>query len=206
MFPNKFARLPGRHPSRLRQVTAVVCFLFFAAPLLPQSGPGEEMQAVVLSEMHAINQLEIKAGSIAKEQGATSQVREYGDRLLRDHTKADAMVQSFAESRGIELMGEPSLPLDVQQKLDSAKLTMQRVEAMRGVEFDEEFLELMKGGHVAAITTLGEAHQTLEGTDLGGLIGKLLPILEQHYEIAAMLDIRLLSRGSQAQTTAQGGE
>jgi putative membrane protein len=156
------------------------------------------MEADILSKMHQINQMEIQVGQLAQKKGSTFAIREFGDRLARDHKKGDAMVQAFAREHKITLAA-PAMSATPQEQ-------MQKLEGLTGLAFDGYFLELMESGHKTAISMLGQAHQELQGMPLGVLVGQLLPILEQHYIIATTLDIRMRATGEAPQMSPAGGE
>ena len=59
---------------------------------------------LLLSRMHASNQMEIRLGQLAQRNGATARVKQYGQRLVRDHSAADARVTALAKKLGITLM------------------------------------------------------------------------------------------------------
>src|SRR5688572_7111772 len=61
----------------------------------------------LLSRMHATNQMEIRLGQLAQRNGASATVKQYGARLVRDHSAADARVTALAKKLGITLMERP---------------------------------------------------------------------------------------------------
>jgi putative membrane protein len=67
----------------------------------------------LLSRMHATNQMEIRLGQLAQRNGASATVKQYGARLVRDHSSADARVTALAKKLGITLM--------TRNAMDSAK-------------------------------------------------------------------------------------
>ncbi len=62
----------------------------------------------VLSDLHHANQMEIKMGQMAKEKGASNQVRSYGERLMKDHGDADKQVLDLAKKEGVSLVQPPT--------------------------------------------------------------------------------------------------
>ena len=59
---------------------------------------------MLLSRMHMTNQMEIRLGQLAQRNGASARVKQYGARLVRDHSAADARVTALAKKLGITLM------------------------------------------------------------------------------------------------------
>jgi putative membrane protein len=76
----------------------------------PQSGAtdgttsrGEDREAMVLGFIHHVNQREIEMGNLAKENGSSKQVKDFADRIIKDHKSAEEQVQKLANSRHIDL-------------------------------------------------------------------------------------------------------
>lgn len=59
---------------------------------------------MLLSRMHMSNQMEIRLGQLAQRNGASARVKQYGARLVRDHSAADARVTALAKKLGFTLM------------------------------------------------------------------------------------------------------
>jgi putative membrane protein len=177
------------------------------APIQPAPIPPKE-QADILNDMQQGNLMEIQAGQLAKQKGTTFQIREYGDRLVRDHKHANAMIRSYAKSHNVPLeatpvTSEPQQGQAQEAQTQEATAAMQKLQSQTGLEFDQSFLEFMENSHKTTIAKLGRIHEQLQGQPLGELIGQLLPILEQHFIIAATLDIRMRADGSIPQSSPQ---
>jgi predicted outer membrane protein len=83
-------------------LSAAVCLLW-AASLARAAEPGTSQESQLLWKIYQINQMEIQVGNLAKSKGSTYKVREYGGRLVRDHTMADNNLMKFARIHGIML-------------------------------------------------------------------------------------------------------
>lgn len=59
--------------------------------------------AMVLQQMHMVNQFEIKAAKLAEKKATTTRIRRYADRLRRDHENADGKVKDLAMRLGYPL-------------------------------------------------------------------------------------------------------
>lgn len=80
-----------------------------SAPAMPPpAGSSGKMSmpppaAMVLQQMHMVNQFEIKAAELAGKKATSTRIRRYADRLRRDHMVADAKVKGLAAKLGYEL-------------------------------------------------------------------------------------------------------
>lgn len=162
---------------------------------MPANTNMKEMQSQLLSMIHKTNQMEIKAGQMAQSKSDTFQVREYGNRLVRDHTMADRMVTKFAKMNNIQLTEPTPQNPEQQQNMQQAMAAMQELQGLQGKEFDQKFLTFMEQGHHNAIGMLAQAHGKLPASPLKAMLNKMIPILTQHYEIASNLDIHQMAKG-----------
>jgi putative membrane protein len=74
--------------------------------------------------------MEVKMGQLAQQKGQSSEIKQFGQKLVQDHTKANAELMQIAQKKGITL--EKTLDAKHQSHLD--KLT-----AATGAEFDKAF-------------------------------------------------------------------
>lgn len=157
-----------------------------AAPRTQPASPQAPPVQVVLSKMHALNQMEMQVGQIAAERGGEEAVRRYGTRLFRDHRFADSKVTALAEEKGIELLPLPRLPGD-QAKMMQLKQKAGQLQNMQGAQLDRMFLPMMVQAHTVAITTLDQALSMLDDAAVSTLIKRVVPILGQHRSLAQHL-------------------
>lgn len=144
-------------------------------------------EAKVLSKIHHTNQMEIQAGKLAMEKGHSEDVRDYGERLRRDHQNADKRLKALVEQEDVPLVKPQPQTEKEKKQAKKQKQTMQKLQTLEGEEFDEAFLKFMVEGHQHSIQTLSKAHEKLEDPDVRDLVGKLIPILEQHLQLAKNL-------------------
>lgn len=67
------------------------------------AAPGENREAMLLGFIHHTNQGEIEIANLAKENSSSSQVKDFADRIIKDHKSADDQVMAFAKSHNIDL-------------------------------------------------------------------------------------------------------
>ena len=56
--------------------------------------------AMVLSQIHQTNVMEVELAKMAEEKGSISEVRAYADQLIQDHTNVDQTVVAMAQKSG----------------------------------------------------------------------------------------------------------
>jgi len=127
---------------------------------------------------------EVAAGQIAQSQGQTAGVRQYGQRLVHDHTAADRKLQHIAANFAITL---PGTPAPEQQHI------LERLRGVHGASFDSEFMEQVGvESHDRAIALFQqEANAPSADPALQHYARATLPTLEQHRRIAQQVQARL---------------
>jgi putative membrane protein len=174
--------------SRLILASAVLMFLSSDVAEGVQNGKDAQLRAregELVGRIHMTNQMEIRAGHLAKSKGTTTEVKRYGDRLVRDHWVADRQLMAVARSQKIS-MTEPSVqtPQDEHQRM-----LMERLEQADGPEFDQAFILMMSHGHESMVQLLHQAREELQSNSpLRTHLNRVLPILDQHHQIAVQLE------------------
>jgi putative membrane protein len=145
-------------------------------------------EAVVLSAMHQVNQLEIQAGELAQQKGQSDAVRRFGERLADQHRDSDTEVLGLARKSNIQLEGMRSAAAEAPAELDRRhRATLEKLQRAQGADFDREFINAMLEGHDQTIKQLDSARAKLPGNDVRALIDKTLPVLHKHHEQAQQL-------------------
>ncbi len=73
------------------------------------------MESMLVSRIHMVNQMEIKAGAMAAKKGSTRAVREYGVRLQLDHNMADRKILAFAKAHQLQVMPPDQIQMKLQE-------------------------------------------------------------------------------------------
>jgi putative membrane protein len=120
---------------------------------------------------------EVEAGKVALSKSRDESVRNFAQRMVDDHGKANAELSSIAKAKGI----------DVPKELDAEHQAMvDALSAKSGAEFDREYSNHMNMDHSKAIA-LFEAGSKSADADLAGFAKKTLPTLKQHKQLAEKL-------------------
>jgi len=133
--------------------------------------------AVFVSKAAQDGMTEVELGKVALDKSKDAKVREFAQRMVTDHGKANRELASIAKQKGI----------DAPQKLDTEHQNMVRkLEAQDGEAFDLEYSRHMNMDHDKAID-LFEATSKSSDTDLAGFAKKTLPTLKEHKQMASKL-------------------
>ncbi|MBI4424653.1 MAG: DUF4142 domain-containing protein [Elusimicrobia bacterium] len=135
----------------------------------------------ILGKIHSVNQFEIEAGQLAAERGEDLRVRRFGTLLARDHRLSDGKLVDIARAKGYRLELKPP-------EREDARL-LESLRDLRGAEFDKAFLAGMDRGHKKVMDLLTESEGRLEDPAARRYVAKVLPVLHQHFLVAARLRI-----------------
>jgi putative membrane protein len=152
-----------------------------ARPAVTRAAPSPETTskkntATILARIHKANLKEMAIGKLAQEKASTSEVRAYADQLVQDHTNADQMVVAMAQKTGAHL-----------HESAHAKLADKRLNSAGGEAFDRLFLQQTGADQERLIRSLQQDREDASDDDIEALIDKIMPILEQHRDLAQIL-------------------
>ncbi|MCP3102520.1 DUF4142 domain-containing protein [Myxococcus sp. K15C18031901] len=141
-----------------------------------------------LEVLHHTNQMEVKMGQLAQQNGSSQGVKDYGQRMEKDHGQADQKLMAYAKSKQLTL-GEPKADTPLAQAMsDSNMATDKKLQALQGPVFDRAYLTTMVEGHDVAIAQVMAAQQQFKSnTQLTAMLDDLLPQLQQHRQSAYRL-------------------
>jgi putative membrane protein len=130
---------------------------------------------------------EVQLGELAQQQAASDAVKEFGQRMVTDHGKANDQLKQIAQQKGIELPQE--LPTDAQQLHDE-------LAQKSGEEFDRAYMDEMVKDHEEDVEKFRQYTENGQDPDLTGFAEETLPVLEEHLQLA---------QKTQEQVTASAG-
>ena len=120
---------------------------------------------------------EVKLGELAQQQGQSEGVREFGEMLVEDHSKALKQTAELAKDLDVIPPAEPTA--EQKRKHDA-------MAALSGAEFDRQFAAEMVKGHQEEIAKYERQAQSGD-SKVAKLAEELLPALEQHLAAAQRL-------------------
>lgn len=117
---------------------------------------------------------EVKLGELAAKQGSSAQVKDFGQKMVEDHGKANEDLKSVAMSKGMTLPTEPNA---------EQKATMARLMKLHGAAFDSAYLKAMKMDHKMDVADFKKEAMQGKDADIKGFAAKTLPVVESHYQM-----------------------
>jgi|SRR5215204_982889 len=123
--------------------------------------------------------MEVEMGRLAAQQGTMDAVKQFGQRMVDDHSRANDELKQVASTKGITLPTE----LDTKHKNDLAKMSK-----LSGAEFDKAYSKAMLKDHVKDVAAFEKESQKSSDADIKAFATKTLPTLKEHLEMARAMN------------------
>jgi putative membrane protein len=161
----------------LAVATTLSVGLYAADKMAPDKKPANPDQAFVM-EAAQDGHAEVEHGKLAQKNASSSAVKEYGQRMVTDHSKAGAELSAIAKKLGIA----PPADMGDKHKAEHKKLA-----ALKGDKFDSEYAAHMVQAHQTAVNLFQKQAKQGDAKELRDFAAKSLPLLEEHLKMARAL-------------------
>jgi putative membrane protein len=118
---------------------------------------------------------EVQMGQLALQKASSPQVKEFAQRMVRDHTQANQDLMQLGKSENLTLPTQ----LDAKHKSE-----MDRLSAMSGNAFDAAYMQHMVQDHKKTAADFQKQAQSGSDPALKSFAQKYLPIIQQHLQMA----------------------
>ena len=117
----------------------------------------------------------VKLGQLAKEKGSNQAVKNFGDRMVRDHSKANDDLKNVASKKGVTLRDSMNA---------SNKALYDRLSRLSGYAFDKAYMRAMIENHQEDVSEFRQESQSAKDPDVRQFASKTLPTVEEHLRLA----------------------
>jgi putative membrane protein len=118
---------------------------------------------------------EVELGKLASEKAESSDVKQFGQRMVDDHTKANDQLKQVASEKGV------SVPDKLSAK-DAA--TKARLEKLSGKAFDRAYMRDMVTDHTKDVSEFRMESKNAKDPDVKNFASQTLPTLKDHLKEA----------------------
>jgi putative membrane protein len=173
-------------PAPVSPVPAPVAVGGYALPAYGQSTGGSYAAPASLSSADIIfiqtaardGQSEIRMGQLAVQDGQTAALRDFGQLLITDHTRANQQLAQIAAQKGVAISTQP----DWQQEQMALQLSN-----LSGKDFDSGLERQAIQDHENDIRLYQDAANNLQDPDIKTFAQQTLPMLQHHLAVARQL-------------------
>jgi putative membrane protein len=154
-----------------------------------QNGKLSRGDASFVKEASQGGLMEVRMGQTAKDHASNSDVKAYGDMLVKDHSKANDRLSQLASQKGV------NLAKDIEPKHTDM---IKDMEKKSGADFDRAFIEDAVKDHRKDIAKFERASRDLNDSELKAFATETLPTLRHHLDeaerIAKSLGVNVQAR------------
>jgi putative membrane protein len=179
--------------------TAFIATLLGVAPLsaLPvaaQNAPGgdslgmsgtttpgslDRQDQMFLENAATVGLAQVKLGKLAEEKAQSPEVKQFGQRMVTDHSQADQELKAAAKQER----------LSVPSRMTSEESTLySRLSKQSGKDFDRTYMQAMVSDHQKDVVLFRKEAQSGQDPKLKNFAQTTLPTLQQHLQEAQTID------------------
>jgi putative membrane protein len=150
----------------------------------PQTAPKETLSQQdkdFVAEAAEGGMTEVELSKLA-EKSANPEVKHFAQRMVRDHSAANAELTSIATGLGVEM------PKTLNSEHQGVR---DQLRSMHGKAFDQHYMRLMVDDHEKAVKLFRQESGSAQNAQLKKFAQKTLPTIEQHQKMALALWHRL---------------
>lgn len=168
----------------MKTIVTLAAALLMAAPALAQKETHTDSGKLSVKDKQFIElaasrgMAEVKMGRLALDKAQSSEVRQFAQQMVEDHTKANDKLKSIAQRYQMTV----PTTMDTEDQKNYEKLAM-----MSGKDFDKEYAKIQKQGHDKVIREFEKASNEVDNPQLREFAQTTLPTIKQHDEHAKTL-------------------
>jgi putative membrane protein len=162
---------------RFSAIAIVSFFSLFIAltPAVAQDGKLSEQDKKFVEEAASGSMMEVRLGELAGEKAESQKVKEFGQRMVSDHSKANEKLKGIAQQNNLSLPKE--LNPEHQKLVD-------KLAGLSGKEFDREYMNEMVKDHHKDIQAFEKQSQQGQHPELKQFASNTVKTLEEHGQLA----------------------
>ena len=130
-------------------------------------------------------QMEVELGQMAKQKASNDAVKQFGERMATDHSKANQELAQLAAGKGIELPKQPGRKAQSEQD---------RLSKASGSTFDREYVKMTVKDHEKDVAAFKRASKDAKDPDVKAWAAKTLPTLEDHLKSIKQIESQVASK------------
>ena len=130
---------------------------------------------------------EVQLGQLASEKAAEQPVKDFGQRMVKDHSQANDRLKNIAQRKGVTLPDSVS-PKD--------KALYDRLSRLSGDAFDRAYMKAMVKDHDEDVAEFRKESKVARDTDVRSFASTTLPTLEDHLRIAKETESKVSSESA----------
>jgi putative membrane protein len=125
--------------------------------------------------------MEVEIAKLAVDKASSEEVKQYAQRLVDDHTKANDELTQLASQKGVTIPHDEKAMMKGKDKLSK----------LSGADFDREFMSMMIKDHAKEVKEFEGVSTKAKDTDVKDWAAKTLPTLREHLQMARDINTKV---------------
>jgi len=121
---------------------------------------------------------EMELGQLAVQKASNEQVKQFGQRMIDDHSKANEQLKNLAAQEHVTLPTKPYL---------TDRQTRDRLEKLSGTEFNQAYMSDMLKDHKKDVAEFERESKTAKNPAVKSFAEQTLPVLREHLSQAEQI-------------------
>ena len=169
------------------------------APGTPAPDQLNDSDRLSIDALAAGGMAEVEAGKLASRVTGNTMVRQFGERMIQDHSKTNKQLMDLATAAKVPLPGGPDT---------EHRTVQQQLEQLHGVAFDVAYARRQVQDHARTVQLLEYEIGSGQNPRLKNFASETLPVVLEHLAMAQRLDAELTGAGvpETAEDWAQAGK
>ncbi len=117
---------------------------------------------------------EVQLGKLATQKASNEKVKQFGQRMVDDHSKANDQLKQIASQENINVPTE-MMPKD--------KAMVDKLSALSGTDFDKAYVKAMLADHKKDVATFQKEANSGKDSAVKGFASQTLPTLQEHLKM-----------------------
>ena len=139
---------------------------------------------------------EVELGKLASQKAQSAEVKQFGERMVKDHSAANDKLKQIASQKGVT----PPSEMDSSTKREYDKLSN-----LSGAQFDREYIGHMVSDHEKDIKEFKSEEKSAQDADVKSFAQNTLPTLEEHLRLAKSAEASVRNeKSASSEKTAPG--
>jgi putative membrane protein len=143
---------------------------------------------------------EVELGQLASQRAESPEVKQFGQRMVQDHGKANDQLKQLAQSKGVDVPTETD---------KSHQKKMEKLQKLSGAQFDKQYMDDMVKDHKKDVKEFQKQAKSAKDPDVKAFASQTAPVLQEHLQMAEAAQKTAKgesksSKGSSKGSTASG--
>jgi putative membrane protein len=118
---------------------------------------------------------EVELGQLASQRAESPDVKQFGQRMVQDHGKANDQLKQLASSKGVDVPTETD---------KSHQKKMEKLQKLQGAQFDKQYMDDMVKDHKKDVKEFQKEAKSAKDPDVKNFAAQTAPTLQEHLQMA----------------------